>query len=307
MKNKYITVSNQSQKIKELNKGLVEIEELKIANEFILITLSTKGDGIEEANLLDKLNTNIHSDLEEIFLVSCGSSEYYNKELYSLINSMERKLREFVYIAIIKNDTEQFYKLHGELEKLDFGELYKILFTDEDFIKGTKIIINKSSYEEFKLILDGSFSKEEILTVIAEIEEDTIWDKINDGESIPKLKKNFFEIKNFRNNVMHAHNIDQETYESANSLFTELNEELNFEIDNILSEKMRYKIGEDFTDNISSSLNGIREIAINKNIESLEKLTEGIKEYLLNSLLKTDLTGTPLVRPDTIIKKEQNE
>lgn len=88
MNNKYIGDSNQLQKIKELCKGIVDVKELEIANEFKLITLSIDGEGIKEANLLDELNTNIHSNLEKIFLVTCDSSEYYNKELYSLINSM---------------------------------------------------------------------------------------------------------------------------------------------------------------------------------------------------------------------------
>lgn len=305
MNNKYIALSDQVQKIKELNNDLVKVEELTIENEFKLIILSTEGEGIEEANLLDKLNTDIHSNLKEIFLVSCDSSEYYNKDLYSLINRMERKLREFVYIAIIKNDTEQFYELHGELEKLDFGELYKMLFTDENFIKSTKTIINKSTHEDLKLILHGSFSKEEILTVITQMEEHTVWDKINEGKSIPELKKEFNKIKNFRNNVMHAHNIDQETYESAKSLFLELNKDLNFEIYNILSGKSGYPIGEDFTDNISSSLAGIKTIAINKNMETLANFSEIFKKYLIENVATIDIKADSIFKSDIpIIKSE---
>lgn len=206
-----------------------------------------------------------------------------------------------MYIAIIKNDKEQFRNLYGKLEKIDFGELYKMLFTDESFIKGAKSIINQGKHEKLNLILNGSFSKEEILTLIKQVEEHTMWDKVNEGKSIPKLKKEFHKIKNFRNNVMHAHNINQGTYESAKSLYLDLNEELNSEIENILSKNSEYYIREDLSDYINSTIDEYERNSITKSGESIEHLSELLKN---SQFIDINIKNEDIIKTMKILTKK---
>lgn len=279
MKNQYICNLDQLDNLKKFENNLIELVEFELGENMYLVCLSTKGETFKEVDLLDEINTDIKENYKETYLISCDSSEFYNQKLYKLVNRMERKLREFVYIAIIKVDIEEFQNLHNKLEKIDFGELYKILFTDENFTQGAKQIVNKSKFNQLKLILDGSFSKDEILIAIDQIEEHTIWDKINNGLSVPKLKKKFSEIKSYRNSVMHAHNINKETYEAAKDLFSEINKELDLEIKSLLTKKNQLLIGSDFTESIISSLESIK---VSYSKENMDKTMESFIKALDN-------------------------
>lgn len=277
MRNQYIAKVDQLDSLRMFKNAVIEVEEFEIGNDKVLFRITTKENSFKEANLLDKINTEINQNYEEVQLISCDSSEFYNQKLYKLVNKMERKIREFVYIAIIKVDTEEFENLYGQLEKIDFGELYKMLFTDDNFAKATKQVINQNKFNQLRLILDGSFSKDEILTTINQIEEHTIWDKINNGLSVPKLKKEFSKIKSYRNSVMHAHNISKEIYESANALFSEINKELDIEINKLLMKKEQLSIGSDLAESITSSLGSFK-ITYDENTKNV------MNEYIKNSM-----------------------
>ncbi|MGC6769544.1 hypothetical protein [Enterococcus sp. LJL51] len=289
MKNSYIAKSVRLEELKKYSTDIVEVDKFEIVEDMVLVFYSTKEESMENAILLDEINTKIKLNMDEIYLTSCGSSEYFNKKLFKLINKMERKLREFVYIAIIKSDEGRFYDLHGELEKLDFGELYRLLFTDEKFITGTKTIVNKNKNDKSKFILDGSFSKEEVLKVIGEIEENTIWDKINGGNSIPLLKNNFSEIKKFRNNVMHAHNINKATYAKASELFVKLNEDFDLEIKQMLTQNDLYPIGVDFTNSLKVGTELILSATKSIPIESVNRATKALGDLAVVTNSSIDL------------------
>lgn len=76
--------------------------------------------------------------------------------------------------------------------------------------------------------------KKEIVAVLQSITEDTVWNNLLGTEAVTSLSENFLTVKNYRNDVMHAHNIDTETYREAKKLFSEINGQLDSEIDLII-------------------------------------------------------------------------
>jgi len=84
---------------------------------------------------LDKLQELLKSKYKaDLLIIKSDSSKFYNEKLYVLVNSMERNLREMLYLAIFLVDKEHREEIKN-LEKLDFNELYKLLFINPDFMK----------------------------------------------------------------------------------------------------------------------------------------------------------------------------
>ena len=101
------------------------------------------------------------------------------------------------------------------------GKIFELLFTDEEFISRTKKEISRKTWQ---------FTKNEILESLREIDENTLWDALMGETSVPELRKKFLALKDFRNDVMHAHNIDTTTFNLAKKLITEVNGQLTAEI-----------------------------------------------------------------------------
>ena len=74
-------------------------------------------------------------------VLSCESSEYYNRILFPLINGLERKLRKLLYLAASISGNGEAGKNIRELEEKDFGEIFDLLFIDQKFIGDMKIRI----------------------------------------------------------------------------------------------------------------------------------------------------------------------
>ena len=116
-----------------------------------------------------------------------------------------------------------------DIERLDFGELFEDLFTDNEFIKNVRTKINDKSWK---------YNKDEIIDDLQCISEDTKWDKLLGADIVPTLRKNFITIKNYRNKIMHAHNITTEDYKNIEEMYFKTNKELDCAIDDIINDKI---------------------------------------------------------------------
>jgi len=230
--NEYLFSSNEHRdKIEKYrpNGVTVEIDDTNNA-EFWIAKYVVPDNNEEAAKTLSAVGAFL-SDFAPVVL-TCESSGYYNQELFPLINELERKLRKLVYLAVFKSVNNDTRELVANLEEKDFGTIFKLLFVDPDFIKGLKSRVNGSKGSEFEG--KDSFAKSEIQKYLDMAEENTLWVQILGADIVPTLQERFRDVQLFRNDVMHAHNMDNEHYFDAKTLFIKINKEQDDAIKNLL-------------------------------------------------------------------------
>lgn len=158
-------------------------------------------------------------------VLSCESSAYYNKILFPLVNELERKLRYLLYLAVSVSDNADAQKHISLLEEKDFGQIFDLLFIDQDFVKTVKSRVNADSKSEFSG--RSKYSKKEILLYVNSLDEHTLWDAIFSESNVPTLRDQFRDVQTYRNDVMHAHNISKETFNKSRNIFNKINKELD--------------------------------------------------------------------------------
>lgn len=165
-------------------------------------------------------------------VLSCESSDYYNRSLFPLLNELERKLRKLLYLAASISDNEKAKDSITQLEEKDFGEIFDLLFIDSNFILDMKKRINADSKSEFNG--KSRYSKAEIRSYLDSLAEHTLWDAILGDKDVPTLRGRFRDVQKFRNAVMHAHNISKELFGKARYLFYKVNRELDAAIGKLM-------------------------------------------------------------------------
>ena len=185
-------------------------------------------------------------------LLRNDASAYYNQKLFPLVNEFERQLRRFLYIKNALHTGDKVKKNIENLEIKDFGEIYQLLFVDDDFCKDFKSKINRNN-----------FSKRELLKELDGFKEITTWDKIVGVNNLSIIKENFLDIKDYRNGVMHARNITYADFKRQKSLFNEAIKELDKAInalnrDPVNKEHTEFAV-ESLYDGMKETLNGIQE------------------------------------------------
>lgn len=212
--NSKIDTVNKKKKMVKYNQKIIPNTELQY------FCVEIIGDNKDNARILSDINDVILED-DEIIVVSNEASEYFNKTLFPLINAFERKLRKLLYLATADNIN---YKDKIQmLEKKDLEKIFGILFVDEKFSQDILKWMNSNKH---------LMSKDEILKYIKNHNEEALWSKLFSKSDDDILKENYILVKTIRNDVMHAHNINYETYSIAKKLFEQLNEQLDNEIDN---------------------------------------------------------------------------
>lgn len=238
MTQEYLFVGNQYktkvQKYKP-NPEKIKTEIIYIKNtDCWIASYTVSGENEGSANMLSAVNDYITSNFGPTVLTN-DSSAYYNKRLFPNINEFERKLRKLLYLksAINKDDTSA--ENIKNLEEQDLGKIFELLFTDERFMQAVRERLrNKTS----------KFTKSQIVRELESIAEDAIWGHLIGESAVPMLKDEHEIVRTYRNDVMHAHNIDTETFHSAQELFETINEQLDVEIGLVmdLAEKQESKL-----------------------------------------------------------------
>lgn len=156
------------------------------------------------------------------------------------------------------------------------GTIFGMLFVDEKFTQDTLKWMNSNKH---------LMSKEEILKYIKDHDEESLWSELFSKSDDDILKENYMLVKTIRNDVMHAHNINYETYSIAKKLFEQLNEQLDNQIDNcgiVESRKNQFnitlseKLNQQYNLNMDFGFNNLIELKdelddINKHIYQLSR------------------------------------
>ena len=205
----------------------------------VIIELQNFASREEEAKHLSNIDTEF-SKKYKFTLLRNDASAYYNQKLYPLANEFERQLRRFLYIKNALHTGDKVKKNIENLESKDLGQIYQLLFVDDDFCKNVRTKMNTP----------GVFSRNELLKEIDKLNETTTWDKIVGIKDLSVIKENFLDIKDYRNDVMHARNITYEEFKRQKSLFEETTKELNDAVNSLL----KYPVNKEHTEFAVESL-----------------------------------------------------
>ncbi len=285
MRLKYLAVDKDGEET--LNKYSAEHVEKIISRindtECAVVTFEVTGNTEKSAKILSEVYEHFRENTD-ITIVENESASYFNKRLYPLVNEFERKLRTFLYLVsgIRKSDSE--VSVISTLEVKDFGEIFTILFVDKEFMNQIKSQIHKTQLEYF--------SKENIRKLIDGIKEDTIWDRLFEENVVPTLRKQFEDIRLYRNSVMHAHDFGWKRYSKIASLYNKVNKELDEEIDKIYANTSEIKVSEDFNDILNElMLEREKQMAIAEEYDELAKTVSfnmlagcGVNPWLTDSI-----------------------
>lgn len=192
-----------------------------------IVTYSKEGTNESSAKILSSVHSYIVNNFHPTVL-SNECSAYYNKALYPHFNEFERKLRKLLYLKSALSRDAKGSALIKDLESKDFGEIFTLLFSDAQFVQGTKALVNNKTWQ---------FTKDEILAAIEAISENTVWDNLIGKDAVPLLRSDFAKVKFFRNDIMHAHSMETAKYNEAAKLIKEINKQLDAEIGNIIGTK----------------------------------------------------------------------
>lgn len=213
-----------SDSLKEYGGNKVKLNIIDIENtQCFIACFHVSGENEENAMVLSKLDDDIKKFSP--IVLSNESSAYFNRRLFPLINEFERKLRKLLYLKSAMYEGNLPTDNIRNLESYDFGKIFDILFIDPSFNKATKDVLNNKNWK---------FTKAEIMDSINKLAENRPWDYLV-GQGVPSFKNNYSDVKQYRNDVMHAHNINYVTYKKANKLFNEINKDIDCEIEKIIS------------------------------------------------------------------------
>lgn len=224
----YLVHKDLRDKIDKNYSEKINVEERIFTQDYYIISYSTKGNSEDDAKLLSEIDS-VMENVEHITLVN-ESAAYFNKRLYPLINEFERSLRKILYLSNCRYVSEGNESKMDALETLEFGPLFDMLFTDELFIKDCK--------ELFKNKITWKITQSEAISEIEKLNENILWDKLGNKELCPTLRKNFRKVKDYRNDIMHAHNINSSDYSAAKKLYEKINTELRTAIADITGQEM---------------------------------------------------------------------
>lgn len=211
-------------------KSLVDESELTFSmsilseNRFIVV-IGFNGESERAAKKLSDINDLIF-EFDSPIVLSNGAASYFNKILYPLVNDFERKLRKLLYAASALKPSEN--DVISNLEEKDFGEIFDILFLDNDFLIRVKSFVNGNK----KTGKNWNGYSYELKSFLANESENILWDRLLPGQ-VPSLRGRFAEIRLRRNDIMHAHNINKNEFFNTRKLFKTVNQELDNAIEGL--------------------------------------------------------------------------
>ena len=227
-----------------------------------VVYLRTSKNGEDDAGIL----SNAIKCLKEsqYLIIEDQASTYYEKRLFGMLAEFERKLRAVLYLAVSAETGELENDETKGIAEMEFGPLFTRLFVDTSFGKRVKDELGK---------LGRLPEKAELTDIVQSVEEDSVWTRYFKNEDMPTIRKHHYEIKDYRNAVMHAHQMSKEEFNNARNLLTKANNELDLCISEMLNGELSQYV------DITSSLQEILAPQMEPVSESLRGLSEILKDY----------------------------
>lgn len=255
-------------------------------SECLFVTFSTDSNTIRDANTLSKIHDDFWGKFHPVVIAN-ESSAYYNKVLFPLFNDFERKLRKLLYLKSALNPMEKDCENIKNLEEQDLGKIFELLFSDQNFISETKKKINEKTWK---------YSKKELIDAIRDVSEDVLWDRLIGYDSVRELRDEFIDVRNYRNDTMHAHNMNMSAFNRAKKLITAVNEGLDREIGKVIGRQedgkqteSDKKFNEALTGGLEELLKYYDSEEIRKEKQRIEKSSQELANQILQKLKELGL------------------
>lgn len=249
------------------------------------LLISVPGVSMEAAKILDPLNRKVCEKYRPTVLAN-ECSAYFNKALYPIVNEFERKLRKLLYLASSLHGDENSQKVIVGLEEQELGKIFETLFSDAAFVKKAKETINKT--------LSWQFTRAELLDAINKLDENRLWTLLLGDDCVETLCGSFSEIRNYRNDVMHAHDIGYERFDAAQKLFKKVNNELDLAIRKLIGAKEANAdiTPADFNSTLSSALAAVHSQVDTSSLLAASEALKGIisNQPIINSEVSKSLS-----------------
>lgn len=296
MKNLYMFFNAQSFENLDLNdyqRTDIPIRQTQACiYEFRCIQSDSNCDDETQAKMLDSLTYRLSEKYPNSFQIICSeSSQFFCRQLYSLIVELETKLRQALYVSRILYEkgsvtpTSFLFTIGKEeksIEELDFGEIYDAIFTDQGF--------KKKVLKEY----DRNLTKNDLVKIIQKMEEDTLWRKMV-GSDYSYIENHFLQIKDFRNDIMHNHLINFATYVEARKILNAANEELGRSIrDKLITNSSEYLNAVNIIESISNFMTGLQLVATRLDrFANSEGMAKFLKLFVDAGSVSDNLTQLP--------------
>ena len=242
-------------------------------------SISVGGESKDAARILDPLNRQVCEKYKPTVLTN-ECSAYFNKALYPTVNEFERKLRKLLYLASSLRGDEKSQNVIVRLEEQDLGTIFEMLFSDAIFVKKAKETVTKT--------LSWQFTRAELLDALNKLDENKLWTVLLGDDCAKTLCESFSELRNYRNDVMHAHDIGYERFNAAKKLFKIVNNELDLAIGKLIGAKEANTdvTPADFNSTLSSAL-----AAVHSQVDTSSLLAA-------SEALKGIVSNQPIINPE---------
>lgn len=247
----YLFLSDE--KLEEVKKyhvqdAITECKQIKDTDCWI-VSVTIKGDNSTAAKALSEANDYILSSYKPIVLTS-GCASYFTKRLYPLAADFERGLRKLLYLKSAISNSQEAQRHIKDLESKNLDSIRKLLFYDTHFTKEVQKEVNSRA---------DSYEKAEIIKLIEAIDEKSVWTVLFPDDPPEQLKQQFSKLMEYRNDIMHSHNISFERYENEKALFEEKNKEIYAAIDDLLAKEIDDENAQEFDQSLGEAIQAQKE------------------------------------------------
>lgn len=251
----FINVNDSSFEISLDNNGKTEYKISSKEKNMIFLKLSCNETPAKAAKYLDSVTNRLiqgeHRKTWNIVISYDEVSQLYCCKLMPLFGIFERRIRELVYITIIKIFGVEWYDnsfskslqdamkgkgnktkmVESALNELTYEQLKEYLFTP---FCGKNI----SEMLEQELSVAGveKLSKEEIISLVNQCRSESLWNRFfSEYKQFKNIKEKIDELQPYRNMVMHNKRMTQNEYERVRKSLKSINK-LLVEAINVLEE-----------------------------------------------------------------------
>ena len=182
-------------------------------------------------------------------------SEFFSNKAHKLLNRFERKLRELVYIIMVKTFGVEWYKktvtvnddldkrikqvskgkktselIESALQEMTLHDLEMYLFTPYAEMDFNELLKNNVLNESLLI----SKSKEDIVSMISACIPNSLWERFfKDIIDINDIQEKLEQIRGYRNRVAHSKDFYKKDYISCKNIIEEVVNKINIAVEEI--------------------------------------------------------------------------
>lgn len=204
------------------------------------------GDTKEEADLLSECKKKLmHNNRRQNYILTFGidqSSLYYSNKSYKMLAEYERNLRYLTYLTMINAHGKDWVDLSIKVNSHIKNEIKPNKIPYENTLEGFSLnligiyLFDKNpelSSDEFFKSVDNYLNNEEsnadeklnnIIENINQYKGKSIWEKYFNYDNLEYVEENFHEIRRYRNDVMHHHDIYKEDFDNKKIMILKSNQ-----------------------------------------------------------------------------------